>query len=101
MGGFGSGGQNKTHRQVEKQRAYRIDSFKIYDHLKHDKYIGYKDKVEVHGGGTTIRYYPQSKKVEIRENGSYYPLEFSRVTNIDGYSQRLYCFCPCGERRVR
>lgn len=99
MGGFGSGGYNKTHRQVEKQQAYRIDSFKIYDHLQHDKYIGYKDKAEVHGGGTIVRYYPQSKEAEIRENGDYYALGLSKVTNIDGYSQRLYFVCPhCGQR---
>lgn len=99
MGGWGSGGHNKTHRQVEKQRLYRVDSFTVYDILTHDKYICYKDKADVHGGGTIVRYYPQSKKAEILENGNYYPLELSRVTNIDGYSQRLYFICPhCGQR---
>lgn len=99
MGGWGSGGHNKTHRQVEKQRLYRVDSFTVYDILTHDKYICYKDKTDVHGGGTIVRYYPQSKKAEILENGNYYPLKLSRVTNIDGDSQRLYFICPhCGQR---
>lgn len=101
MGGVGSGGHNKTHKQVEKQRSCRVDSFAVYDNLRYDKYLSYKDKVDIRGGCTTIRYYTQSKKAEIQENGAYYPLGLSRVTNIDGSSQRLYFLCPCCERRVR
>ena len=101
MGGWGSGGHNKTHRQVEKQRLLRVDSFAVYDNLRYDKYICYKDKVDIRGGCTIIRYYPHSKEAEILENGAYYPLGLSRVTNIDGYTQRLYFLCPCCDRRVR
>ena len=38
MGGWGSGGHNRTHRQVEKQRLLRVDSFAVYDNLRYDKY---------------------------------------------------------------
>ena len=101
MGGWGSGGHNKTHRQVEKQRFLRVDSFAVYDNLRYDKYTCYKDKVDIRGGCTIIRYYPHSKEAEILENGAYYPLGLSRITNIDGRSQRLYFCCPYCERRVR
>lgn len=69
--------------------------------LKYDKYIHYKEKLDVHSGGTIIRYYPQSREMEILENRAFYPMQVSRVTNIDGDSQRLYFHCPCCKKRVR
>lgn len=101
MGGFGSGGHNKKHEQVEKKTSVRVDSFAVYNFLQYDKYIHYKEKVDIRSGGTVIRYYPQSREMEILENRAFYPLEVSRVKNIDGVSQRLYFYCPCCERRVR
>lgn len=44
MGGYGSGGHNKTHRQLENLR--RIDSFSFYDYLKADKYLFCKETVK-------------------------------------------------------
>lgn len=41
------------------------------------------------------------QRMDILENRAFYPLEVSRVKNIDGVSQRLYFYCPCCERRVR
>lgn len=99
MGGYGSGGHNKKHGQVEQNM--RVDSFAIYKFLQCDKYIHYKDQVDIYKGGTLVRYHPQSGEMEIRENRAFYPLEISRVKNIDGKSQRLYFYCPCCERRVR
>ena len=101
MGGFGSGGHNKKHEQVEEKTSVRVDSFAGYNFLQYDKYIHYKEKVDIRSGGTVIRYYPQSREMEILENRAFYPLEVSRVKNIDGVSQRLYFYCPCCERRVR
>ena len=44
MGGYGSGGHNKTHRQLENFR--RIDSFSFCDYLKGDKYLFCKETVK-------------------------------------------------------
>ena len=56
MGGYGSGGHNKTHRQLENFR--RIDSFSFYDYLKGDKYIFCKETVKYPGiDGKSTRLY--------------------------------------------
>lgn len=41
--GYGSGGHNKTHKQLENFR--RIDSFAFYDYLMADKYLYCKTTV--------------------------------------------------------
>jgi len=99
MGGYGSGGHNKTHRRLES--FHRIDSFAFYDYLMGDKYLHYKTAVQYPLIRGDIIYYPQNKEVEIREGGSYTELPLSRVPGIDGKSVRMYFHCPFCGRRVR
>ena len=97
MGGMGSGGLNKTHKQVEDYR--KIDSFAFYDFLNWDKYLHYKTEVKYPAAGAGIIYHVQTKTASIDYDGCRYPLELSRVPNIDGKSIRLYFLCPeCGKR---
>lgn len=74
---LGCGGHNKKHEQVEEKTSVRVDSFAVYNFLQYDKYIHYKEKVDIRSGGTVIRYYPQSREMEILENRAFYPLEVS------------------------
>ena len=101
MGGWGSGGQNKTHYPVESWRRFRIDSFAFADHIRYDKYAHCKSVIKVPAGNTHILYHTAVKCADLYEYGGYHPLELSRVTNIDGRSQRVYFLCPCCDRRVR
>ena len=45
MGGYGSGGHNKTHRRLE--NFHRIDSFSFYDYLMGDKYLFCKETYSI------------------------------------------------------
>ncbi len=101
MGGYGSGGTNKTHYQVENRRAFRVDSFAFADHIRYDKYAYCKSIIKVPAGRTHIRYHTAVKCADLYERGGYTPLELSRVSNIDGHSQRVYFLCPGCKRRVR
>lgn len=97
MGGWGSGGHNRTHRTVEDYR--KIDSFNFRDYLNGDKYLQYKDNVKypVHGGD--IVYHVKTKSARIRQKDGYRALALSRVPNIDGTTYRMYFHCPeCGKR---
>ena len=97
MGGYGSGGHNKTHRQLENFR--RIDSFSFYDYLKGDKYLFCKETVKYPIIRGDIVYYVGEGMAEIREGDSYTDLILSRVPGIDEKSTRLYFHCPhCGKR---
>ncbi len=99
MGGYGSGGHNKTHRRLE--NFHRVDSFAFYGYLIGDKYLHYKTAVQYPLIRGDIIYYPQSKEAEIRAGGSYTELPLSRVPGIDGESVRMYFHCPYCGRRVR
>lgn len=101
MGGLGSGGPNKTHGQVEQRRWCRVDSFRFWSLVRFDKYLDYKEKVDIRTGPARIRYYLKTREAEILEDGYYCPVELSWVNNIDGHSQRLYFICPCCGERVR
>lgn len=97
MGGYGSGGHNKTHRRLE--NFHRIDSFSFYDYLKGDKYLFCKETVKYPIISGDIIYYVGEGMAEIREGGSYTDLILSIVPGIDGKSTRLYFHCPhCGKR---
>lgn len=100
MGGYGSGGHNKTHRQIE--NYYRIDSFSFYNRLKCDKYLYYKNTVEYRIPDGNLVYDVKSKTADIvYSDGGYFPVELSRVPNIDGKSYRMYFHCPYCGKRVR
>lgn len=99
MGGYGSGGHNKTHRQLENFR--RIDSFSFYDYLKGDKYLFCKETVKYPLIRGDIVYYVGEGMAEIREGDSYTDLILSSVPGIDGKSTRLYFHCPYCGKRVR
>lgn len=100
MGGWGSGGRNKKNQCVEDQKE-RIDSFGFADMVMFDKYLQYKNHVDIRSGYTHIRYIPESKSAFLYENGRYTSLELSRVDNIDGITKRVYFLCPQCGRRVR
>lgn len=99
MGGYGSGGHNKTHRRLE--NFHRIDSFAFYDYLMGDKYLFCKETVKYPLVRGDIVYYVGEKTAEIREGDSYTDLILSRVPGIDGKSVRMYFHCPYCGRRVR
>ncbi len=99
MGGYGSGGHNKTHKQLENFR--RIDSFSFYDYLKGDKYLFCKETVKYPLFRGDIVYYVGEGMAEIREGDSYTDLMLSSVPGIDGKSTRLYFHCPYCGKRVR
>ena len=99
MGGYNSGGHNRTHKTVENYR--RIDSFAFYHHLMGDKYLSCKNNVKYRGTSGNIIYHVQDKTAEIETGGLCVPLKLSRVPGIDGWSIRLYFHCPYCGRRVR
>lgn len=105
MGGYGSGGHNKTHRQLE--NFHRIDSFSFYGYLKSDKYLDCKTTVQYPLARGDIIYHVQSKTALIRvlsiQSGEYryVDLPLSKVSGIDGKSVRMYFHCPYCGRRVR
>jgi len=99
MGGYGSGGHNKTHRRLES--FHRIDSFSFRDYLMGDKYLHYKTTVQYPLIRGDIIYNVQERTAEIREGDSYTDLLLSSVSGIDGKSKRLYFHCPYCGRRVR
>ena len=99
MGGYGSGGHNKTHKRLE--NFHRIDSFAFRDFIMWDKYLLFKESVKYPLVRGDIIYYPQSMEAEIREGDSYIDLLLSSVPGIDGISGRLYFHCPYCGRRVR
>lgn len=101
MGGIGSGGLNKTHKQEEKYRFCKIDSFAFSNYVKGDKYLYYKSEIKYPAAGEAIIYHVHTKTASIEYDGYRYPLELSRVANIDGRSIRVYFICPSCGKRVR
>ena len=99
MGGYGSGGHNKTHRQLE--NFHRIDSFAFYNYLKGDKYLYCKTDVKYPLISGDIIYHVEDRTAEVRIGNFYVNLPLSRVPGIDGKSIRLYFHCPYCGRRVR
>lgn len=99
MGGYGSGGHNKTHKRLE--NFHRIDSFAFRDFIMWDKYLPFKESVKYPLVRGDIIYYPQSMEAEIREGDSYTDLLLSSVPGIDGLSERLYFRYPYCGKRVR
>ena len=99
MGGYNSGGHNKTHKRLE--NFHRIDSFAFRDFIMWDKYLPFKESAKYPLVRGDIIYYPQSMEAEIREGDSYTDLLLSSVPGIDGLSERLYFHCPFCGRRVR
>ena len=99
MGGYGSGGLNKTHDRVENYRFRKIDSFAFYEFLRGDKYLHYKTEVKYPIVGNGIIYHVKSKTAGFDCDGHESPLGLSRVPNIDGITMRMYFLCPeCGKR---
>ena len=64
MGGYGSGGHNKTHKRLESFR--RIDSFAFYDYLMADKYLDCKTTVQYPLTRGDIIYHVQSRTALIK-----------------------------------
>ena len=81
MGGYNSGGHNRTHKTVENYR--RIDSFAFYHHLMGDKYLSCKDNVKYRGTSGNIIYHVQDKTAEIETGGLCVPLKLSRGPGIN------------------
>ena len=100
MGGYGSGGHNKTHKTIEDYR--RLDSFAFR------RYIEIFDTDyphEIYGPnflcGGDIVYDGLNNIAEIRYGKGYAPLSLNWVGGIDGSRSRLYFLCPHCRRRVR
>lgn len=97
MGGFNSGGHNRTHGRVEEYS--RIDSFEL---------LRYADWIEPLTNDYEVNYSIMDGNIScnlledtatISHNGKSYPLGLSKVPNVDGISYRLYFLCPkCGKR---
>ncbi len=98
VGGYGSGGHNRTHGRLE--NLHRIDSFGFYDYLMGDKYLQYKVDVKSPATGDIV-YHVGDKTAEIRTGDFYSDLPLSRVRGIDGKSVQMYFHCPYCKRRVR
>lgn len=99
MGGYGSGGLNRTHEKVENYRFQRLDSFGFYEFLNGDKYLHYKNEVKYPIVGNGIIYHVKTKTASIDYDGYECPLGLARVVNIDGITVRMYFLCPeCGKR---
>ena len=81
MGGWGSGGHNKTHDTVERYR--RIDSFELGRYLK-----------EADDEGDMLYVYDP-----VFYGSNRFRLHW--VEGVDGTSSRLYFGCPQCRRRVR
>ena len=98
MGGYNSGGHNKTHRQLE--NFHRVDSFAFYDYLMGDKYLYCKTTMQYPINRGDIIYHVQSRTALIKvlsiQEGEYryVDLPLSRVHGIDGKSVRMYFHCP-------
>ena len=99
MGGYGSGGHNKTHGRVEEH--CRIDSFSLLQYA--DWFERLSDYGEYHYPvmGGKIYYNLMDDTARINHNGREYPLGLSKVPNVDGISYRLYFYCPACGKRVR
>lgn len=99
MGGYNSGGHNKTHGRVEEE--FRIDSFSLlryaewFEMLTSDYEINYP----ILGGNICCNLMEDTAKIS--HNGREYPLGLSKVPNVDGISYRLYFLCPKCRKRVR
>lgn len=95
--GYGSGGHNKTHKQLENFR--RIDSFAFYDYLMADKYLYCKTNVQYSLNRGDIIYYVQSRTALIKvlsiqsKEYMYVELSLSRVPGIDGKSVKMCFHC--------
>lgn len=101
MGGYGSGGLNKTHGRVENYRFQKLDSFAFYEYLRGDKYLHYKTDVKYPIVGSGIIYHVKTKTASVDCDGYEMPLELARVPNIDGTTIRMYFLCPKCEKRAR
>lgn len=101
MGGYGSGGLNKTHGRVENYRFQKLDSFAFYEYLRGDKYLHYKTDVKYPISGSGIIYRVKTKTASLDYDGYQCPLGLARVPNIDGITMRMYFLCPECARRVR
>lgn len=97
MGGYNSGGHNRTHGRLESYR--RIDSFSFRTFLDWFDVIACDGIVTQPILGGDITYDLKDDTATITYNGQSVPLYISKVPNIDGVSYRLYFHCPaCGER---
>ena len=83
MGGYGSGGHNKTHRRLESFR--RVDSFAFRDFIMWDKYLSFKESVKYPLVRGDIIYYPQSMEAEFREGDSYTDLFYPVCQGLTEY----------------
>ena len=99
MGGYGSGGHNRTHESVESYS--RIDSYGLYTYLHCDDYLKFNTDVTMPVQDGHITYNLATKQCTICMDRKNIPLELSQVPNMDGKTKRLYFLCPYCGKRVR
>lgn len=97
MGGYGSGGHNKSHGQVEKYK--RLDSFSLRRFIA--DYEALRGRRSILWGGGSVLYDPVEDAADIRMGEHFRPLKLAYVEGIDGELSRLYFHCPLCRRRVR
>ena len=92
MGGYNSGGHNKTHGRVEEH--IRLDSFSLFRYTEWF-YMQVNDgEIDYPILGGKIKCGLNHNTARISHNGREYPLGLSKVPNVDGISYRLYFICP-------
>lgn len=97
MGGYNSGGHNRTHGRVEEN--FRLDSFRLLRHADRFDCISDYGEYSYPAMGGRIFYNLIEDRARISHDGREYPLGLSKVPNVDGISYRLYFLCPkCGKR---
>ena len=97
MGGYNSGGHNKTHGRVEDN--FRLDSFSLLQYADWFERLSNYGEYSYPIMGGKVFYNLAEDTARISHNGRSYPLGLSKVPNVDGISYRLYFLCPeCGKR---
>lgn len=97
MGGYGSGGHNKTHGRVEEH--LRVDSFDLMRRVNWFDLLVYDGELEFSILGGKIIFDMNTWTGVIYCGESWQTLKFSKVPNVDGISYRVYFLCPhCGKR---
>lgn len=97
MGGYGSGGRNKTHRTVEGYS--RLDSFALRRSIADCECIS-GSCTTLYAGGS-ILFDQVAGSVEIAQGGEYRHLKLDKAGGSNETPSRLYFRCPLCSRRVR
>lgn len=99
MGGYNSGGHNKTHGMVEEN--FRIDSFGLLRYARRLKRLSDYGEYSYPVMGGKIFYNLMENTARISHNSREHSIGLTKVLNVDGRSYRLYFLCPKCQKRSR